>query len=116
MTRAGELRHLITLQKRDPAAPPSLSSVGEPVTTWLDVGTAYARIEPISGAEQIAAAQRAATTTHKVSLYYDSRFAAIDASWRVKYGTRYFPIDSVLNPLEDGRWLELQCTEGIRQE
>lgn len=112
--RAGTLRHRVTLQS--PAG--SRDAVGERVTTWTSVATNVpADIKPISGREQFLAAQRQATTSHIVCLRYAALWAALDASWRVLFGSRVFTIDAPPKNLgERNLEIELQCTEGDRQE
>jgi SPP1 family predicted phage head-tail adaptor len=112
--RAGKLRHRVTLQS--PTG--SRDAVGERVTTWTNVAEDVpAEIEPISGREQFLAAQRQATTSHIVRLRYASMWAAMDASWRVLFGSRVFTIDAPpKNVGESDVELILQCTEGERQE
>lgn len=89
---------------------------GERVTTWTDVASVFAQIDPLSGREEFLAAQRQASTTHRVKIRYSSEVAAIDASWRVMFGARVFTIDTLRNIGELGDHLELMCTEGRRQE
>ena len=111
--RAGLLRHKITLQA--PAG--NQNSVGERVTTWADTLVVRAAIEPLRIREQHIAAQNRASTTHKIMIRYSSDTAAVDASWRVKYGSRIFTIDGPpKNIREAGRTIELACTEGLREE
>jgi len=112
--RAGTLVHRITLQS--PAG--SRDAVGERVTTWTDVASDIpASVEPISGREEFLAAQRQGTTSHIVRLRCESPWSAMDASWRVLFGSRVFTIDAPpRNVNEAGRELILTCTEGDRQE
>lgn len=111
--QAGRLRHSVTLQS--PSG--TRDAVGERATTWADVATVPADVSPLSGREEFLAAQRQASTTHKLTLRYSSQIAAIDASWRVQYGSRIFTIDEPpRNTDERGREIILMCTEGKRQE
>ena len=111
--QAGQLRHSVILQS--PTG--TLDSVGERSTTWTDVATVRASVEPLSGREEFLAAQRQATTTHRVTVRYATQISAIDASWRVKFGDRVFTIDEPpRNELEKNRQIVLLCTEGRRQE
>ena len=111
--RAGRLRHSIEIQS--PTG--DQNTVGERVTNWSTVDTVRADIEPISVAEQLAAAQRQDSTSHKIRIRWHSSLAAMDASWRVKYGTRIFTIDGPpMNIRERNREVVLMCTEGLRTE
>ena len=111
--RAGRLRQKVILQQ--PAG--SQDAVGERTTTWSDIATVRASIEPIRANEQFAASQQQASITHKIQIRYSSDVSAIDGSWRVKFGTRIFTIDGpARNMGERDRTLELLCTEGLREE
>lgn len=113
--RAGDFRSLVTLQKPDPAS--TRDAVGQRTTTWLDVATVYARIEGLSAQEKFLAKQLQADTTDKIIIYYDSAVSAIDASWRVKYGTRYFVIDGKPENVDERSvTIEFMCSEGLRVE
>lgn len=112
--RGGKLSHRVTLQS--PTG--SRDAVGERVTTWTSVATGVpADIEPITGREQVLAAQREATTSHIVRIRYASTWAALDASWRVLFGSRVFTIDAPPKNIGERNWeFVLQCTEGERTE
>lgn len=101
-------RHSITLQQ--PGG--SRDSVGERVTSWTNVKAVYADISTLNMREQMLVAQRQASTTHKVTLRYDPDLAAINAAWRVLFGSRVLVIDGVNNVDERNKTLELLCTEG----
>jgi SPP1 family predicted phage head-tail adaptor len=110
---AGSLRHRVTLQRPSGTRDSSL----ERTTTWTDVATVSASIEPLAGREAFLAAQRQASTTHLVTLRHSSILAAMDASWRVVFGDRVFTLDAPpKNVDERGRELQLLCTEGKRRE
>lgn len=102
---AGRLRHQVTLQSQDTAQ----DSYGDAVRSWVDLATVWAEVRPLSGRELWAAQQTQATTTHQVMTRY---LAGVTSSCRVKYGSRVFAIDAVLNPDERNERLVLLCTEG----
>ena len=104
---AGELRHRVTLE----SPPTTPDAVGWPAGGWTARGAVYAAIEPISGREAYLAAQRQAATTHIVKMRYSSIVAALDETWRLKYGTRIFQVEQRLNLGECNRELELRCIE-----
>lgn len=110
--RAGKLRHRVTLQSPGGA----LDAVGERVTTWTNVATVWASVEPLSTGERHIAAQAHAFVTHRVTLRYESLIAAVNASWRVLLGARVLTIEGVRNLDERNVTIELVCTEGDRQE
>ena len=112
MIDIGMMQHRVVLQK-----PGGLrDSVAERDTTWTNVATVYAAVEPVTGREQWIAAQMQQSTTHKVTLHYNPLYAMVDASWRVLFGKRVLVIDSVRNRDEANIELELICTEGLRDE
>lgn len=110
--RAGKMRHRIILQSPGGA----IDEFGERTTTWTDVATVWASIEPLTVREQFLAEQAQSSTTHKVRFRYDSSLSTINASWRAKFGTRVFVIDGVMNKDERNKEYELLCTEGLREE
>lgn len=113
-TRAGELRHMVTLQSPAGTRNPN---TGERTTTWTDVAAIFALIEPVQGQEQFLAAQRQASTTHRIKIRYSSEVAGVTAAWRFLFGTRVFTIDEPpRNVGEKNDHLEMLCTEGPRKE
>lgn len=110
--KSGQLRHRITLQS--PSG--TRDAVGERSTTWTNVATVWASVEPLSTSERHIAAQAHTFLTHRVTIRYASVVSAIDASWRVLFGDRVLTIEGVRNLNERNITLELVCTEGERQE
>ncbi len=102
--QAGKLRYLVTVQQ--PTDTPN--SFGEPVITWAALVRTHASIEPLSGRELWNAQQVQAQVTHRVRLRY---YPGVMAKMRVSYGSRYLNIESVIDPEERHRELELLCTE-----
>lgn len=110
---AGQFRHLVTVQK--PGG--TRDEVGQRTTTWTNVASVYAKIEQLSGREQLIAAQRQASSTHRVSFLYDTRLALMDGSYRILFGVRPLVLDAPpVNPEERNVLLECTCTEGLRDE
>ena len=107
-----KLKHSIILQS--PGG--NRDSVGERVTTWTNVATVFASINPLTIRESFEAEQVQSSVTHKVVIRYDTAIAAVDHSWRILFGTRIFIIDGVRNILEENEMFELKCTEGLREE
>lgn len=103
---AGKLRHRITFQNQAN----SHDSYGQPLLTWSDVATVWAEIKPLSGKESVKADALIESTTHEINIRYRS---GINASLRVKFGSRYFDIQSVLNHDERNVMLTLLCVEGL---
>lgn len=109
---AGKYRQRVILQS--PAG--ARDAVGERTTTWSNVATVWANVRPLTGREQIVASQRQQITDHVVEVRYSSALAALDASWRVLYGSRVLTIDGAVNADERKREFILYCTESERTE
>lgn len=90
-------------------------------TAWekLDVqGEVWAQIKPTSGNETFANQELQSRATHKIMVRYQSQLADTEttAKYRIKYGTRYFTVEAVINLHEDmkseGKAFQvLMCTE-----
>jgi SPP1 family predicted phage head-tail adaptor len=95
----------------------SRDAVGERSTTWTDVATVWAQIEPLSVREQLAAAQMRGSITHKVLIRYSSTVSAATHAWRISYGSRVFTVDGAPRNIKEGdRYFEFLCTEGLAEE
>jgi len=103
--RASDRRHRITIEERTEVA----DTAGGFTTTWSTKYYCRAAIWPIASNERIEAHRLEHTTTHRIRILYRSD---IDSSMRVKYGSRYFRIDSIINPDERGKLLDILATEG----
>lgn len=113
MIPAGKKNNKVILQS--PAG--SRDAVGERVTTWTDVATVWASIEPLSVRDAFLAAQAHASTTHRVRIDWSTDVDNIDGSWRVLFGSRVLVIDGAPRNIgERNREIELLCTEGLRSE
>lgn len=100
---AGELRHRITLL--NPAD--ELDGTGQPAS-YSDWATVWAAVNPLSGRDLFAAQQLQSEVTHRVKIRYR---AGVNSAMRVRFGTRIFEIDSVIDPEERHEELHLMCTE-----
>ena len=104
--RIGELKHLVSLQKRSVTR----GAAGEVVETWATIGTAWAAMKPLKGREYFAAKQVQAETTHEITIRYRSDMGPLD---RITYKNRVFDIQTAINSMEQDRWLILICAEKI---
>lgn len=104
--RAGELRKRVLIQQRSTGQDTS----GGQLTTWSDVATVWAAIEPMSGRELINAAAAQSEATHTVLLRYRP---GIVPAMRINYQSRLFDIKAVLDENERHRMLTLICAEGL---
>ena len=76
--------------------------------TWGNLYTLFSAIWPVSSKEQISSMQLSMTISHRIRIRYRT---GISASYRVKFGSRYFSIVSIINPNERNQWLDLVCRE-----
>jgi SPP1 family predicted phage head-tail adaptor len=104
--RAGELRHRLTFQSNLPTA----NSFGEFADTWTDFVTVYGAIEPLSGQLLFTAQQANSQVQGRIRIRYRSD---ITATMRVKFGTRYFKILSIINQSEKHEELQILYKEEL---
>ena len=102
--RIGELRHKVELQ----SATQVTDNMGGFTATWATVDRVWAGVWPVSVLEQIRAASPTMVATHRVRIRY---YVDLDPSWRIKYGSRYFSIVSIVNPDERNAMQDLLCKE-----
>lgn len=100
----GKLNKRIELQRITETA----DSYGEPVQTWTTYATRWANVSPLKAQEMLVSSQNKATTTHIVTIRYLDGITIED---RIKLGSRYLNIDSIVNQDERGEQLILSCTE-----
>lgn len=100
------LNKRITIQ----SPPTAQDSYGELTGSWSDVSTVWASVVPIVGREYFQAETVQSEISHKIRIRYKS---GIVPKMRVKFGSRYFEIQSVLNYKEGNAELQLMCKELI---
>lgn len=93
---AGILRHRLIFQSLGTAA------AGEGSTTWTDTCTIWGQVEPLTGTLLFQAQQANSEASGRIKVRYR---ADLNASMRIKFGTRYFKILSLINPLEGNEYL-----------
>ena len=106
---AGDLRHLITIET------PTITQgdYGEPTVVWSTFKTIRVSIEPLRGREFFDSEKFNSEVTHKIKMRY---LGGLTSKMRIKFGTRYFNILSVININERNRELHLMCAEGNNNE
>ena len=82
--------------------------MGGMTQTWATVATVFAAIWPVSAVERIRSGSPTMTTTHRIQIRH---YAGLSPAWRVKFGTRYFNIVSVIDKDEKGVQIDLLCEE-----
>jgi SPP1 family predicted phage head-tail adaptor len=107
--RAGELRHLITLQTPSTAAP---DGDGGFTNTWTDLATVWASIVPATARdlERVVAGTVQSSATHLVTIRY---LAGVTTKTRVVFGSRLFSVTGVQNTDERNISLVLVCQESV---
>ena len=104
---AGQLKHRVTVQK----LAVTRDSTGEELETWSNVGTRWAKIEPLRGKENYQRSGETTTNFYKVLMRYEAGLLSTDR--RLVYGSQYLDIESVINIDEANSDYELTCRESI---
>ena len=104
--QAGQLRNLITIQTPVEAQ----TSTGEPTITWVTYYTVNGSIEPLIGREYWQSKQISSEISGKINIRY---IKGITAKMRIKFGNRYYNIESIIDPEERHRELILFVSEKI---
>ncbi len=110
--RAGSLRHQITIEKQSTTR----DSYGEIGGAWTSGLNTWASIEPLRGLEYFNAQQIQAGVTHEIRMRNLTMIGTtgISSKHRIKFGSRYFNITSVINPSEQkSMGLILMCEEAV---
>lgn len=84
--------------------------MGSFTTVWAEDSKVWAAIWPTSAKEQIQSMKETLTVSHRIRIRYKS---SVLSSWRVKFGSRYFNIVSLVNPEERNEWLDIMCKEAV---
>jgi SPP1 family predicted phage head-tail adaptor len=77
-------------------------------TTWVDAATIWAAIWPVSANDVTQANATVMVVSHRIRIRYRS---VLKTSFRIKFGTRFFSIVSIINPNERNEYLDLLCKE-----
>ena len=110
--RIGRLRHRVDIQKMESTA----SDIGAATLKWSTVpivSGVWAGIEPLRSREFLELQQLQSEVSHRIVLRYSSNYKLIPARNRIKFGTRYFDITSVINPDERNISYELLTRETV---
>ena len=107
--KSGSLRHTISIQVESTEP----DGMGGEIITWADISgmaAVPAAIWPLSSKESLDAMKLELQVTHKIRIRYRS---GITAKNRIKFGTRYFNIISLLNYEERNKQLDMLALENI---
>lgn len=108
MLRAGELRHRLELQEKQPG--PSRDEYGQPVATWVTRGVCFAKFEQLTANEQVVAQQQNSQATQAIVTRY-MRSVQPTTAWRIKFGQRRLFIASIDNVNELNEEWRIICGE-----
>ncbi len=82
-------------------------AAGQPLNVWEKIGEGWAKIRSFGGSESIGASGEHQQRGHEITTAYQPRLQ-LTPSERIRYGDRYFGIESIQNIDEDNRdWLIL---------
>lgn len=111
--RAGRLDHRLQLQQ----ATRTRDDYGGYTTAWTTTATVWGAIEPLRGREFFENDRDNAEITARIVIRYDSSWAAIDNTWRIREANngRTYDIHSVIEPegtLPQRHMMELMVKRG----
>lgn len=102
--RAGQLRHRVTIQQKDPTQ----DQYGEQVPTWNQVAEVWAAVEPLRGREFLEAQRVGAEVTTRIRIRHRDE---ITPEMRVVWGDHVYDIKAVIHVEERQREIHLMCKE-----
>ena len=106
MPSIGEMQQRVTVQTKTRGAADGAGGYG--AETWATFLTGWAKVDPKSGREIVAADQVVHRISHIVTL---RARPGVTTAMRVLFDGRYMAILAAREILEGGRWLELICEE-----
>jgi SPP1 family predicted phage head-tail adaptor len=111
--RASTLRHRVTIQARNT----STDALGQPTSTWSDVATVWAEVNPLSGRELLLAQAGRAQISGVVTIRYQQQFAnpVEMAARRILYSGRILNITSSRDVDEMHQYIEFSYSEGTNE-
>jgi len=102
--RIGDLdkRIILQYQTKEP------DGMGGWKNSWNDAYTVDAAIWDATSNERNVASSTTLIISHRIRIRYKS---VLKASWRIKFGNRFFAIVGIVNPSESNRWLDIMAKE-----
>lgn len=107
--RSGRLRHRLTLQSKTTTQ----DAYGAAVVSWVDQGTVWGAIEPLSGKEYFAQEQVQSEARVRIVMRYKS---GINTTWRVKHDGLYYDIEEVINHDLRNRMITIMARQGVSED
>jgi len=102
----GKMRERVTIEQ-ETATP---DGYGGYANTWATVATVWAKVEPLSGREQIEADKLQGVVNTRVTIRYRSD---VVPGMRLVWGSRNYNIRAVISEEERDRFLQLTCDVGV---
>ncbi|MBC3931981.1 phage head closure protein [Undibacterium curvum] len=111
MIRVGELTKRVQVQTKVAVT----GARGEQVQQWQVLFPAWARVQPLSAGQKIAAAAEHPTASHKVVIRYRSSLADIHvlSNMRLMLGKRVLSVLGGIDIDEKRQWYEFTVEEGL---
>jgi SPP1 family predicted phage head-tail adaptor len=103
--KIGDLNKRIEIQSYTDTA----DGMGGFTRVWATAYKKWAAIWPVSANEVVAANATSMLVSHRIRIRYCA--GCVTGKDRIKFGTRYFAITSVLNPNEANEWYDIMCKE-----
>lgn len=100
----GQLSHRFVVEELSEQA----DGFGGLTRTWTQLDHVWGTLRPLSAKARQLAQQRDEETTHRVVLRFRDNLAS---GWRLRMGYRTFRVETVIDPDETRRYLELTCVE-----
>jgi SPP1 family predicted phage head-tail adaptor len=106
---AGDLRHQISIVKPS-GSQGSMGGISQNPSQWTSVLSTWASIEAWNGDASMAAGQFVSVGSHWI-VTRNPRTVTLTSQMLVRFGSRTFQINAVLNPTETTKMLVLVCSE-----
>ena len=107
MIRIGKMKKRITISNFTEAA----DTYGEPVRTWIAVGTRWAEVVPLTAKEFITAKQLAS----QIDIIFRTRWTPvillIKPKMKITYNNQDYNIESAINVQNKNRVIEFLCSK-----
>lgn len=107
---AGRLRHRVTLQSLTRTQE---ANTGAVIETWVNMGTVWAGVEPLSVRDFVSADTRQSQIVARIVM---RPVAGMDETWRVVHGTKIYQIAGILPDQDSGiEYVTLAVAQGPSQ-
>ena len=107
MIRIGKMNKRITISNFTQAA----NTYGEPVRTWIIVGTRWAEVVPLTAKEFITAKQLASQIDIIFRIRRTPALLLIKPKMKITYNNQDYNIESAINVQNKNRVIELLCSK-----